>query len=365
MPSDTSGIWRRREVPARRGPLLPSSTRLSINVSNIGTLWPLRMATPIFKVSIDGARRRHGMKSGSVTYSSFRTSSPFCGRLPNAKKMKTMRMTRKRRRLLVNAGVCGNCSNAFRMSQPRDFSRGPLGWWSWESRVKASQRCCTSTTGFCTAPRIGSPLQRRADAVLCSSRRVGSGGGPAEGRLLRYLRSRLPGFGVTDVRVIEVSSSSQYYGCWTDLMKFVVTPNARIFKGTLALLASQRTLDRFIVTARPGGIPAGGLGSGWVHVELLEFSDLQVQEALAKAGREVVRRKDNLELDPEDMDRRLVADSGLRQVRGNALLLTMAVLFYRHKSPSPRSIVGNSTKAQSARCVMRGSDTSWRTRLKR
>ncbi len=98
--------------------------------------------------------------------------------------------------------------------------------------------------------------------------------------------------------------------------------------------AAMRPQDRWAVTTRPAGEPAGGIGSGWLRCELPSLSDPQVEQVLAKwAG--VLQRKEQLVLDHRQMASALKADPGLRLMRGNGLLLTMAVLFYKSRKRLP------------------------------
>jgi hypothetical protein len=100
---------------------------------------------------------------------------------------------------------------------------------------------------------------------------------------------------------------------------------------------AMRPQDRWMVTTRPAGEPPAGIGSDWLRCKLPALSDHQVEQVLANWA-EVLQRKEQLALDHRQMARALKADPGLRLMRGNGLLLTLAVLFYksRHRLPHDR-----------------------------
>ncbi len=88
---------------------------------------------------------------------------------------------------------------------------------------------------------------------------------------------------------------------------------------------------------RPAGEPTGGLGAGWGRCELPELSPPQITAVLSRwAG--VLKRKEGQGFDAASMGAQLARDPGLRQIRANALMLTMAILFYKqnHRLPHDR-----------------------------
>jgi HEAT repeat protein len=109
------------------------------------------------------------------------------------------------------------------------------------------------------------------------------------------------------------------------------------FLADLLRLAEQHPQDRFVVATRPAGAPRDGLGTGWIRNELTELSPPQI-EAVLDRWAAVLERKEALTLNAASMAAQLTRDTGLRQVRANALMLTMAILFYKrnHRLPHDR-----------------------------
>jgi hypothetical protein len=101
-------------------------------------------------------------------------------------------------------------------------------------------------------------------------------------------------------------------------------------KATSAL----RPQDCWVVATRPAGEPGGGLGTGWSRAVLPNLSDAQVKQVLARWG-SVLERKEGLHLDAQQVAQDLRRDAGLRQVRTNALLLTLAILFFKSRKRLP------------------------------
>jgi HEAT repeat protein len=102
----------------------------------------------------------------------------------------------------------------------------------------------------------------------------------------------------------------------------------------MAAIASVRSEDRWLVATRPAGELQGRLAAGWQRAEMPPLDDRQVGEVLARWAR-VLERKESLRLDAEEMHGSLVRDRGLARLRGNALLLTLAVLFYKSQRRLP------------------------------
>ena len=159
-------------------------------------------------------------------------------------------------------------------------------------------------------------------------------GGPPEGRLSRYLSEHLPGF----AEISKDAAAAWYAGkmLWLlDGIDEIRGGAARErFQEELVRLAAPGTRHRFVVSTRPAGEPRGGLGTEWLRTELPALAEPQVLIALRNWSR-VLREKDDLYLDAVDFAAKLATNPGLRQVRGNALLLTMAVLFFKQRKRLP------------------------------
>jgi hypothetical protein len=95
-----------------------------------------------------------------------------------------------------------------------------------------------------------------------------------------------------------------------------------------------RPQDRWVVATRPAGEPRGVLGAGWSRALLPSLSDAQVEGVLARWSA-VLEKKEGLALDTRRVARDLRRDPGLRQVRTNALLLTLAILFFKTRKRLP------------------------------
>jgi HEAT repeat protein len=158
--------------------------------------------------------------------------------------------------------------------------------------------------------------------------------GPPDGRLQRYLIQHLPGF----AEISEEAAASWHAGkvLWLldgiDEIRGAAT--RELFQEELARLAAPGSRHRFIVSTRPAGEPRGGLGAEWLRCELPALSEMQVLSILRNWSK-VLEKKDALRLDAVDFAARLARNPGLRQVRGNALLLTMAVLFFKQRKRLP------------------------------
>ena len=92
--------------------------------------------------------------------------------------------------------------------------------------------------------------------------------------------------------------------------------------------------DRWVVATRPAGEPQGGFAAGWRRAEMQPLDDRQVLRVLARWAA-VLERKEGLRLDAAAMQRSLLRDRGLARLQRNALLLTLAVLFYKSRGRLP------------------------------
>lgn len=102
----------------------------------------------------------------------------------------------------------------------------------------------------------------------------------------------------------------------------------------VATLARTRPQDRFIVSARPSGYRTRFDGQ-WRELELQPLNDDQ-QTAVLERWRKITADRDNLTLDVSGLVKDLKASRALSDLRGNPLMLTLAILFYRIKRRLPR-----------------------------
>lgn len=161
-----------------------------------------------------------------------------------------------------------------------------------------------------------------------------SGMGKEEGRLRRYLEEILPR--ISEARRSAAAHWKQGAVLWfLDGLDEIRDPHERDrLREELRGMSQRNSGDRWIVASRPTGFPASGLGSDWEVMRLPALSPQQSEAILEKwAG--VLGKKEGLELDYRQMAQNLER-SGLRQLRGNALLLTLAVLFYKANKRLPQ-----------------------------
>ncbi len=158
--------------------------------------------------------------------------------------------------------------------------------------------------------------------------------GPPEGRLRRYLTATLPAIGEVGREAAASWHEGNVLWLLDGIDEIRGERDREIFQEELIRLSAPGSRHRFIVTTRPAGEPRGGLGAEWLRVELPVLSEPQVLGILRNWSL-VLEAKDGLRLDAADFSARLGRNPGLRQVRGNALLLTMAVLFFKQRKRLP------------------------------
>lgn len=158
---------------------------------------------------------------------------------------------------------------------------------------------------------------------------------PGEAGLIDFARHRLPHLGEIGSNAVE----SWLEGSVLWLLDGVDEVRDRYerehLREEVLALARRRPGDRWIVSTRPAGDPAGRWTSGWTRSELPSLTDQQIEAVLSAWGR-VLEAKEGLALNARDMARDLQRDPGLRAIRGNALLLTLAVLFYKTRRRLPK-----------------------------
>ncbi|MBL8668659.1 MAG: HEAT repeat domain-containing protein [Rhodospirillales bacterium] len=157
--------------------------------------------------------------------------------------------------------------------------------------------------------------------------------GPCEGRLIAYLQSRLPKMGEIGSQAIAAWLKRPML--WLlDGIDEVRDPGERGRFAAEVQAVCLRPNDRWVISTRPAGEPRGGLGAGWTRAVLPSLSDPQIEQVLAR-WEAVLAKKEGLQLDARRVAADLKGDAGLRQVRGNALLLTLAVLFFKTRKRLP------------------------------
>ena len=158
--------------------------------------------------------------------------------------------------------------------------------------------------------------------------------GPPEGRLPRYLTTHLPGFAEISHDAATAWQAGEVLWLLDGIDEIRGAAARDRFQEELVRLAAPGSRHRFVVSTRPAGEPRGGLGAEWLRTELPALAEPQVLGILRKWSA-VLEKKDVLRLDAADFAARLARDPGLRRVRGNALLLTMAVLFFKQRRRLP------------------------------
>ncbi len=160
--------------------------------------------------------------------------------------------------------------------------------------------------------------------------------GPPEGRLRRYLTATLPVLGEVGREAAASWHEGNVLWLLDGIDEIRGERDREIFREELIRLSAPGSRHRFIVTTRPrpAGEPRGGLGAEWLRVALPVLSEPQVLRILRNWSL-VLEAKDGRRLDAADFSARLGRNPGLRQVRGNALLLTMAVLFFKQRKRLP------------------------------
>ncbi|MFO1120000.1 MAG: NACHT domain-containing protein [Rhodospirillales bacterium] len=157
--------------------------------------------------------------------------------------------------------------------------------------------------------------------------------GPCEGRLMAYLQSRLPKMGEIGTQAIAAWLKRPML--WLlDGIDEIRDPGERGRFVAEVQAVCMRPNDRWVITTRPAGEPRGGFGAGWTRTVLSGLSEPQIEQVLA-CWAAVLAKKEGLELNARQVAADLKRDPGLRQMRGNALLLTLAVLFFKTRKRLP------------------------------
>jgi SIR2-like domain/NACHT domain/HEAT repeats len=154
----------------------------------------------------------------------------------------------------------------------------------------------------------------------------GMEGGDA--RLLTYLRRTLPDLCEADSRAVEAWTKRPVLWLLDGLDEIRDPLERRRLREEVRSVADQRPNDRWVLASRPSADPTEGLGAGWEMARLSPLSDPQILNILKKWA-EVLLKKENLAFNYRQLNEAFKKDPGLNRLRGNGLLLTLAVLFYK------------------------------------
>ncbi|MGO8866183.1 MAG: HEAT repeat domain-containing protein [Alphaproteobacteria bacterium] len=180
---------------------------------------------------------------------------------------------------------------------------------------------------------LGDPLGAPFPCLIRLSQWMETDGAP-EGRLQRYLTTHLPGFAEISRDAAEAWYAGKVLWLLDGIDEIRGAAARERFLEELTRLAAPSSRHRFVVSTRPAGEPPGGIGAEWLRTELPALAEPQVL-AILRNWSQVLAKKDGLYLDAPDFAARLAANPGLRQVHSNALLLTMAVLFFKQRKRLP------------------------------
>lgn len=158
--------------------------------------------------------------------------------------------------------------------------------------------------------------------------------GPCEGRLARYMQSRLPTVGEISSQAVAAWLKGPVLWLLDGIDEIRDAGERGRFADEVRATSVQWPHHRWVIATRPAGEPAGGLGSAWTRAVLPNLSDPQIEQVLVRWGT-VLKTKEGLEFDARRLAADLKRDPGLRQVRGNALLLTLAILFFKTRKRLP------------------------------
>lgn len=160
---------------------------------------------------------------------------------------------------------------------------------------------------------------------------------PPEGRLISYVKDVIPR--IAEIGPSALASWLEHSVLWLlDGIDEIRDGLERSrFKEEVIATARMRPADRWIVTTRLSSENISGFSADWTFTELPQLSELQVEQILMRWDK-LLTRTEGLKLDHVAIVRALKFDRGLRSLRGNALLLTLTVLFYRsrHRLPHDR-----------------------------
>jgi HEAT repeat protein len=155
-----------------------------------------------------------------------------------------------------------------------------------------------------------------------------------EARLAEYLHSALPKLCEADSRSVTAWLTKPVL--WLlDGIDEIRDPYQRdSLRKQIDSMATQRQTDKWVLTSRPSASPTVAMGRAWQILHLSPFSDDQILAILQKWS-DVLLKKESVSLDVQQMVKSLLDDTGLTRIARNALLLTLAVLFYKTQRRLP------------------------------
>ena len=129
-------------------------------------------------------------------------------------------------------------------------------------------------------------------------------GGASDGRLFRFLASRLPAMGEIGSKAVEQWLKGPVLWLLDGIDEIRDAGERVRLVEEVKATSAVRIHDRWIVSTRPAGEPRGGLGVGWTRAVLPSLSDAQVEGVLARWG-SVLKTKEGLALDARQVARDL------------------------------------------------------------
>jgi hypothetical protein len=169
-----------------------------------------------------------------------------------------------------------------------------------------------------------------------------------QGSLLAWAKQALAGFGEVSSPALEAWLQSRVLWLLDGVDEIRDDYQRSKLQEDLQALFGQRPQDRAVLATRPQGYPLGGFGAAWRDAELPPLNPAQSRQVLANWGEVLKRKEANLFFDAPAVDRELERQPGLRQIRGNALLLTLVVLFYKNNRRLPHDRWEYFDKAENA-----------------
>ena len=159
--------------------------------------------------------------------------------------------------------------------------------------------------------------------------------GASNSGLLSFLRSRVGQIGEIGSNALDTWLQGPVLWLLDGVDEIRDTYERQRLREEVLAQARLRPLDHWVLTTRPISEPLSGWAEAWAIADLSPLSDAQVQ-AILRSWARVLAAKEGLDLDAREMAQRLRQDSGLRALRENPLLLTLAVLFYKSRRRLPR-----------------------------
>lgn len=157
---------------------------------------------------------------------------------------------------------------------------------------------------------------------------------PSEGRLITYVRQVLPQLGEVSSRQVDQWVGGPILWLLDGLDEIRDRHERERLYEEVAAVTRMRPADHWIITTRPSGRPVSDFVQ-WCLCEMPPFTDPQVESFLDR-WKTVLEEKERVEIPIRQMQDGLRRDPGLRRLQGNALILTLAVLFYKGRRRLPQ-----------------------------